>query len=234
MILKRTSMILGVLLVMSLVLAACEALEGDDDDEPAPPQPEETPAEDETPTPPPDDEDEVEETPTPDEDATPAPDETPEAEETPDATPEDEVAEIDGEAIFMRECAACHGEDGEGNEQDGSRIPPHNGNPIVTADDPISVISVVLTGRGGMPRFDGVLTDEEIAAVVSYIRGAWDNDAEPVDVETVQEVRQQILPEETGEAEEDEEDEESEGDDTQGAGDQEEDAEASPTPEEEN
>jgi mono/diheme cytochrome c family protein len=208
---KRKSVIFSFLLVMGLVLAACNGIGTDDDadDNGVPPQPQETPVDD----------DEDEATPTPEAEETPVVEETPEA--TPDATEEDddEVAAVDGEAIFMRECAACHGEEGQGFEQDGSSIPPHNENSLVVADQPSPVISVVLTGRGGMPRFDGVLTDEEIAEVISYIRSAWDNDADPVSVEDVEEVRQDVFG-----ADDDTDDDE--GDETQGAEDQDEDEDA--------
>jgi cytochrome c6 len=216
-ILKRTGVIFSLLLVSSLVLAACNGIFSDDDDDNGvPPQPQETPVDDE--------EDEV--APTPEGEETPVVEETPEV--TPDATPaDDEVAEVDGEAIFMRECAACHGEEGQGFERDGSAIPPHNQNSLVVADEPFPVISVVLTGRGGMPRFDGVLTDEEIAAVVSYIRGAWDNDADPVDEQNVQDVRQEVIgTDDDVDDDDDQDDDVDEGDETQGAGDQDEDEDA--------
>ena len=39
---------------------------------------------------------------------------------------------------------------------------------------------MLLNGRGGMPAFKAQLTDEQIAAVASYVRGAWGNHADPV------------------------------------------------------
>lgn len=44
-------------------------------------------------------------------------------------------------------------------------------------------------GRQGVPAFGGELSDQEIAAVISYIRSAWGNDASPVWPEDVQAVR---------------------------------------------
>jgi mono/diheme cytochrome c family protein len=61
----------------------------------------------------------------------------------------------------------------------------------VTMGIPANLIRVVLSGGYlpatvgnprpyGMPPFAHVLDDAQIAAVVSYIRGAWGNTAEPV------------------------------------------------------
>jgi mono/diheme cytochrome c family protein len=36
-----------------------------------------------------------------------------------------------------------------------------------------------------MPSFQGALTDQEVAAVVSYVRNAWSNNASTVSVEEV-------------------------------------------------
>jgi hypothetical protein len=43
-----------------------------------------------------------------------------------------------------------------------------------------------------MPRFNGFYDNYEIAAVVSYVRQAWDNDAGPVSPEQVAEVRNRV------------------------------------------
>ncbi len=107
-----------------------------------------------------------------------------------DATPAPSEAELlqTGEMIYSSVCIACHQPDGKG-------IPgiyyPLAGNPLVTADDPTYVISTVLNGRGGMPRFNGIYTDTEIAAVLTYVRQEWDNDAGPVAPEHVEKIRQQ-------------------------------------------
>ena len=107
-----------------------------------------------------------------------------------DATPAPSEAELleTGEEIYSSVCLACHQPDGKG-------IPgiyyPLAGNPLVTADDPTYVISTVLNGRGGMPRFNGIYTDTEIAAVLTFIRQEWDNDAGPVDPAQVEAIRHQ-------------------------------------------
>jgi cytochrome c6 len=90
-----------------------------------------------------------------------------------------------GQMVYQAQCATCHGENGEGRPP---TFPALAGSPSVTGD-PIQVIDVVLHGRNGMPPFAGILTDEEVAGVVTYIRASWTNLAGPVTPETVQSVR---------------------------------------------
>jgi mono/diheme cytochrome c family protein len=55
------------------------------------------------------------------------------------------------------------------------------------------VANVVLAGRAGMPAFMGDLTTREIAAILTFIRAGWENNASPVPVEQVEQFQQQIL-----------------------------------------
>jgi cytochrome c6 len=115
---------------------------------------------------------------------------------------EDELLER-GEIIFANVCAACHQPGGEGVE---GAFPALAGNPLVTLEDPTVVTHVVLYGRGGMPRFNTAYNDEDIAAVVSYVRGGLaENDADPITPEFVAELREEVegaVPEEVEEEEE--------------------------------
>ncbi len=98
----------------------------------------------------------------------------------------DDQVLVRGEAIFNNVCIACHQPDGKGIE--GVYL-PLAGNPAVTLEDPTYFVTVILNGRGGMPRFDTTYTDEEIAAIATFIRQNWENDAPAVPVELVTEVR---------------------------------------------
>ena len=95
----------------------------------------------------------------------------------------------EGEKIYTNVCIACHQPDGKGI--DGFFL-PINGNPLVTLEDPTYLITTVLNGRGGMPRFDTTYSDEEIAAITTFVRQNWENEAPAVSVEDVAEVREQI------------------------------------------
>ena len=83
-----------------------------------------------------------------------------------------------GEEIYIVSCSRCHQLDGGGVE---ATYPPLDGNPFVTVREPHHVVDVIAHGRGGMPAFRGQLDDDEIAAVVSYIRNAWGNQASIVE-----------------------------------------------------
>lgn len=108
-----------------------------------------------------------------------------------DATPEASPAassEIlsEGEAIYNSVCIACHQPGGEGI---AGIFPALNGNPLITQEDPAYPITTVLNGRGGMPRFAGSYDNDQIAAVLTYLRQAWDNDAGPVSPDQVEAIR---------------------------------------------
>lgn len=104
------------------------------------------------------------------------------------ATPEMNEQQLiqEGDKIYHNVCIACHQANGEGIA--GIYLPLNN-NPLLTTDDPTYFVATVLHGRGGMPAFSGLMDDEEIAGVVSYVRQAWDNDADPVSPEQVAEIR---------------------------------------------
>jgi cytochrome c6 len=82
-----------------------------------------------------------------------------------------------GKAIYLRECARCHMTDGSGV---AGVYPNLADDPIVRLDSPEPTIDIVLSGREGMPAFEGQLPVQELAAVITYIRHEWHNDASPV------------------------------------------------------
>ena len=86
------------------------------------------------------------------------------------------MAQNAGAQAYAGDCSACHQETGQGVKD---AFPPLAGNPFVTGD-PAAVIAVVLKGRAAMPSFKADLSDADVAAVVSYIRGTWGNSAAPV------------------------------------------------------
>jgi mono/diheme cytochrome c family protein len=90
-----------------------------------------------------------------------------------------------GQEIFENNCAACHRTNGEGLPV---KFPALKGSAYVTGD-PGPVMATVLHGRRGklghMPAWGEKLKDQEIAAVISYIRGAWGNKAAPIKPEDV-------------------------------------------------
>lgn len=93
-----------------------------------------------------------------------------------------------GRAIYVKQCSACHGKQGEGA---GSIYPPLRGNSTVLAPVAINVVRSVLLGGFApvthanpmpysMPPFARQLNDAQIAQVVNYIRQSWGNMAATV------------------------------------------------------
>jgi cytochrome c oxidase subunit 2 len=77
-----------------------------------------------------------------------------------------------GEKVYANNCAVCHKPDGKG----AGPIKPLDGSPVVTAEDKLAQVQVVLNGRmdKGMPSWKQ-LSDTEIAAVVTYTKNNWSN-----------------------------------------------------------
>mgnify|MGYP000241441811 FL=1 len=93
-----------------------------------------------------------------------------------------------GSAVYQTHCESCHGRDGEGRAY---AYPALAGNPLVIAPSANNAIRMVLHGGFapstqanprpyGMPPFSHQLDDEEVAAVISYVRNAWGNRASAV------------------------------------------------------
>lgn len=107
-----------------------------------------------------------------------------------------------GRKVYEKQCAMCHGTEGKGSPPG---LPPLAGNQSITMSSPVNSIRMVLNGGYapgtkknprpyGMPPFNHILNDEEAAAVVTYIRVAWDNSGTPVAPAQVNELRR-LIPE---------------------------------------
>lgn len=93
-----------------------------------------------------------------------------------------------GEAIYIDQCAACHTRSGEGIV---GLFPRLSNAPLVQQGSAASLVHVVLEGSRAvatdaaptgpaMPSFAWKLSDNQTAAVLTYIRNAWGNAAQPV------------------------------------------------------
>jgi mono/diheme cytochrome c family protein len=82
-------------------------------------------------------------------------------------------------------------------------FPPLKGNANVQSTNPTSVIRVILEGArtvvtdrqptpSSMPSYDWKLTDDEIAAVATYVRNAWGNAAPEVSAGDVKSLRKTL------------------------------------------
>jgi mono/diheme cytochrome c family protein len=102
-----------------------------------------------------------------------------------------------GQTVYNARCASCHGADGRGMPPD---YPPLAGNPSIQMQSAVNPIRMVLNGgfppgtKGnpmpyGMPPFAQNLSDDEVAAVVTYIRAAWGNQGAAVSSRQANELR---------------------------------------------
>jgi mono/diheme cytochrome c family protein len=105
-----------------------------------------------------------------------------------------------GKSVYAKICAPCHMDAGTG---DPTRfIPPLAGSEWVTAPGANRIIRIVLNGLNGpitvkgqqysgtaMLAWKDTLSDEEIAAVLTYTRSQWGNKASAVKPEQVKKVR---------------------------------------------
>jgi mono/diheme cytochrome c family protein len=110
----------------------------------------------------------------------------------PAAPPPEDVMKL-GAKLYGLHCADCHGKDGGGAaSEDGlPAYPPLAGNRTLRQAEPVNAIRIVLNGGFapatagnprpyGMPPYSPVLSDTEVAAVVTYARASWGNDARMV------------------------------------------------------
>lgn len=88
-----------------------------------------------------------------------------------------------GHSVYFEYCAECHQTDGTGIP---NIVPRLKGNPIVTLADPSPIIETVEYGQGSMHSFRNTLTQDDVAAVLTYIRNTWGNHAVPVSPKQIQ------------------------------------------------
>ena len=105
----------------------------------------------------------------------------------PAVTPPPPAQMAEGERLYKGACIACHEADGSG----APRIyPPLPGNANLQSADPASTLRVILDGAqtvttprapntGSMPAY-AAMSDQQIAAVATFIRNAWGNAAPAV------------------------------------------------------
>jgi mono/diheme cytochrome c family protein len=127
-----------------------------------------------------------------------------------------------GAALYTQHCATCHGTEGQGQEQGQEQgqglgaqarstsvatsvaIPALAGNRALSMQSSANLVRIILAGGYapatagnpqpyGMPPFVHVLTDEDIAALSTYIRASWGNTADGVSAAQVVTQRKGVL-----------------------------------------
>ncbi len=116
------------------------------------------------------------------------------ASSAPTPTPVDPM--VLGQRVYIN-CRACHQDDGRGV---AGNYPPLDGSSWATGR-PDVLAALLLAGLEGPVEVDGVtydnvmppwrhLSDQQLAAVMTYVRGSWSNRAPPVPPELVTAVRE--------------------------------------------
>jgi mono/diheme cytochrome c family protein len=107
------------------------------------------------------------------------------------------AAAVDGQKVYLTRCMSCHQVNGQGIS---GVFPPLAGAELVQGEKG-RVIRIVLHGltgetkvkgvtyNGAMPPWGTFLSDDEIAAVLTYVRSNWGNKASAVSAAEVASVR---------------------------------------------
>jgi mono/diheme cytochrome c family protein len=102
-----------------------------------------------------------------------------------------------GASIYKSRCEECHLSSGRGGMFNG---PPLAGSAVVQADDPASLINIILYGANSpsevslglwetMKGYQDGLNDNEIAELCNYIRRSWGNQASVITAKNVKQQR---------------------------------------------
>jgi mono/diheme cytochrome c family protein len=108
------------------------------------------------------------------------------------------IATGEGRQLYVQLCSGCHGLEGEGIPH---VAPAMTTNASLRFPDPLNVLFVVLDGLPGgefpdlermqpMPGFRYLLSDAEIAELMTYLRATWTDAAAPVTVSAVTAARE--------------------------------------------
>ena len=107
-------------------------------------------------------------------------------------TPAEQARFEAGRTVYQNLCQACHQPNGRGMEK---LAPSLIGSEFALAAVPAIPIRIVLNGKEGsvglMPPLGGALSDEQIAAALTYIRREWGHTASPVDPAAVAQTRRE-------------------------------------------
>lgn len=104
----------------------------------------------------------------------------------------EEVLQLDGAKLYKANCKVCHQDQGQGI---AGAFPALAGSEYANSEDPTRMITTVLYGLdrdneyGVMLAFSNTLTNEEIAAILTFERTCWGNDAPEVTADQVKQIR---------------------------------------------
>ncbi len=107
----------------------------------------------------------------------------------PPLTPAEQQRFDAGKEVYQNLCVACHQVDGRGRE----KVAPTLLGSEFALGSPEVPVRILINGKEGpvglMPPLGAVLNDDQIAAVLTYVRREWGQDGSPIDPATVRQVR---------------------------------------------
>lgn len=111
----------------------------------------------------------------------------------PVAAGDNATAQLDGEALYVKNCQNCHQANGEGLK---GAFPSLKGSPIVDGDDLELYVTIIMNGYDARPEYavmnavgnDNELTPEEVTAIINHERTSWGNKAKIVTTEEVKKI----------------------------------------------
>src|SRR5215831_4955227 len=81
------------------------------------------------------------------------------------------IAQDDPAALYKSKCQVCHGPDGKGDTPAGKKVGVKDfHSPEVAKASDTELFAITKKGKEKMPPYDGKLTDDQIKALIKYIR----------------------------------------------------------------
>ena len=110
--------------------------------------------------------------------------------DVPPLTAEEQKRYTSGAELYKSLCSGCHQTDGRGKEKIAPSLVESR---YTTGPDAGAASRILLGGKEGpiglMPPLGGALSDDQIAAVLTYVRREWGNTGMPVAPDDVREIR---------------------------------------------
>ena len=95
--------------------------------------------------------------------------------QTPTPAPAPVATAVDeGAKIYAEKCTVCHGPGGKGDGPGGAALNPkprdHTDGKYMNSRTDAELLAVLHNGKGAMPAWKGVLTEEQMQAVLKHVR----------------------------------------------------------------
>ncbi len=100
------------------------------------------------------------------------------AQDAPGGGPSSVEISNEGKEVYETICQACHMADAKGGGGAGAAIPALADNANLAQKD--FIVEILIKGRGGMPWFTDMLSQQQMAAVSTYVRSHFNAYPDPV------------------------------------------------------